>query len=202
MNNEKIKIYLEKINSIFESIEIGQGFTNSQIKNIAEQEYRYQQKEINEFYTILNILVHNGYLLFDGKEHIKLTQKGYDYLHGRESLELRISYDCLSGLSNNVIDQMDNNDIYNILWMYIGKEDEDLFCIKGPKFYDTIHLYLNGLPLSYTDYLDQRRDENISTSRRDWYRDLFIQLPQKKVVKAFLSQLFDENIDMCFSLQG
>lgn len=182
MNQEKIKSYTDFIFSFFQDCKVGQGLFFNSIRFSAEK--KFDRKQLNEFFFIFNILLGNQYLSIDneGKQFVKLTQQGFDCLYGDEGLIPLISLN--DSLYN---EQKKNDEIYNELWNYIGKED-DLFYVNGAMFYNTIKPFLNKLPPTYSVYINDLREQKKSTSRVSWYRELFLHL-QKEDINPFLGEL-------------
>ena len=79
--------------------------------------------------------------------------------------------------------------IFNRLFEIINTEGDTYY--SGPKFLDTVREINYGVP-SYQTYIDQRKEERKSTSRRDYYFDLFMEQPEndrKQIVTAILDTI-------------
>ncbi len=183
MNQDKIKNYTDFIFSFFKDCKVGQGLFFNSIRFSAEKKFDRQQ--LNEFFFMFNIIIGNQYLSIDneGKQFVKLTQQGFDYLYGDEILMPYISLNA-SLYSNN----RKPDEIYNELWNYIGKENDALYYVKGSLFYNVIKPFLPTLPPTYGLYTNGLKEQRKSTSRVSWYRDLFLQLREEDI-KLFLDEL-------------
>lgn len=183
INQEKIKDYTNFAFHFFEGYKTGQGLFFNTIRFSAEK--KYNRAQLNEFYFIFNTLLGNGYLeiFAEGKQFVKLTQRGFDFLYGDEKLILYIS------LNNTLYSKERNPDeIYNELWNYIGKENDALYYVKGSLFYNVIRPFLPTLSPTYGLYVDALKEQGKSTSRVSWYRTLFLQLKENDI-EPFLNEL-------------
>jgi len=178
----KLKEISEQILSCFHEYKVGQGL-------FLLRTIRAQRHDVRSYYTVVNILLFNGCIDSDDGAFFKLTQNGYDFIHGDAPLTL--SAPPFSALL--YLDDIKNNGtdfIFNELWQLIGKEDEALFYIDGPTYYNVIKDYIQGSYPTYSDYIAHLRNSSESTSRVKWYRALFSKL-QDKDFKRFLDQLSD-----------
>lgn len=183
INQEKIKDYTDFTFHFFEGCKIGEGLFFNSIQFNAEK--KYNRMQLNEFYFIFNTLLGNGYIEIsaEGKQFVKLTQKGSDFLYGDEILLLYISLNDSLSLNKRKPDET-----YNELWNYIGKENDALFYVKGPLFFNVIKTFLPTLSPTYGLYTSVLKEQGKPTSRVSWYRDLFLQLREEDI-KLFLDEL-------------
>ncbi|MCF8716436.1 hypothetical protein JM658_16535 [Joostella atrarenae] len=76
--------------------------------------------------------------------------------------------------------------IYNRLFELINIQGDTYY--GGTKFLNTIREVNNNVP-SYINYIEQRRAENKSTSRRDYYFDLIMEKPENERIQIVNSIL-------------
>lgn len=140
-------------------------------------------------YNILFNLCLNGFMepkekntqyFLDG--WINLTEKGYDYLQGGPLIVNRVDFNQYISLSKPDNEQFDD------LWALIGNQNKAPFYIKGPTYLNMIRPYLTVYVSDYMTYIEERRQKELSTSRRVWYRELFLNVPSDKRTD-FLSDL-------------
>lgn len=191
MNNEKISRYMEFLFEPFTECDTDKSVSLEEIRlNARNQWNREEQREIE---IIIDLLQDNGYLEIDKASGlIKLTSKGYEHIHENTQLKLRISLQPLVMPTGNLRNPLPKDYIFNELWRLIGKQNEALFYIKGPSYYNRIKGFIKGSYPSYSDYIKHRKKEQkLSDSRKDWYRDLFNELPKDKVLD-FIDDLSQE----------
>ena len=191
MNELKINKYKDFILSFFAGMNVGQGLFLRTISFKAEKDYVRNRSEMNNLYVVLNLLLSNDYLHFSNssQDFIMLSQKGYDHINGDFPLELSISLGDLMYLRE--IEQKGKDFIFNELWRFIGKEEEAFFYVNDPDYYNTIKPFIQGAYPSYSEYIEYRKKEGVSTSRVVWYRELFSLLSDEDV-KIFISKLSEK----------
>lgn len=113
---------------------------------------------------------------------INLTEKGYDYMQGGPLAVNKIDFSQYLNL-----DDPDDKQ-YDDLWVLIGEKDKAPFYLKGPTYLNMIRPYLKDYVSEYTQYIEDRTQKRLSTSRRVWYRELYNNVPPQKK-KDFLSDL-------------
>jgi hypothetical protein len=111
-----------------------------------------------------------------------LTKKGADYLQGGPLTVNKVNFNQYVDFNKTDAEQFDE------LWMMIGDENNAPFYIKGPTFLNMIRPYLNEYVGDYMTYIDKRRNKELSTSRRIWYRELYLKIPVDKR-EEFLNDL-------------
>lgn len=138
--------------------------------------------------TLYNLCV-NGYLevkdvtsQFPLDGWINLTETGYDYLHGGPLTVNKVDFTQYIDLNHPDNRQFDD------LWLLIGEKDKALFYLKGPTFLNMIRPYLEEGVSDYMTYMEERRQREVSTSRRVWYKELYTKVPKQKRLD-FLSDL-------------
>ena len=147
------------------------------------------RQTLDYLYKILFNLWQNGYLLpkdinaqFPLDGWISLTDNGYDYMHGGPLIVNKVDF-------NSYVTQTDtDHKQFDDLWALIGEQDKAPFYIKGPTYLNMIRPYLKYYVSDYMTYMDERRQKEISTSRRVWYRELYLNVPSSKRAD-FLSDL-------------
>lgn len=151
---------------------------------------KYEQRWMLDYlYKILYNLCVNGYLevkdvtsQFPFDEWISLTEKGYDYLHGGPLTVNKVDF-------SQFIDSKDSdNKQFDNLWPLIGEKDKAPFYLKGPTFLNMIRPYLDEGVSDYMTYMEERKQKELSTSRRVWYKELYTKVPKQKRMD-FLSDL-------------
>jgi len=149
-----------------------------------------KEKEI--FFTVLNGLIFTGYYTYqsDSPECIRLTEKGYDYIYDNNLVQDMLKKPW-------VIPQVDKTNwdkAFYKLWKVIGPQDTATNYIGGSQFYKFIMELCDDIPPSYSIYIEQRRKQDLSTSRVEYYNDLINHLDEEKRKELYVNiQLFLEN---------
>ena len=186
MNYQKINSFTQYIFDFFRksNCKAGQGLMFRTIRFSMEKNVSRSEQEIIVF--LLNTLIQNGYIEIkdSSADFLLLTQKGSDVIWGDEAVSL--TYDLNSTLTNQY---RNRKDLYEVLWKIIGSQNDAILYVKGPEFYNTIKPYIfPTLHGSYSDYMEELKDSQQSTSRISWYRSLFEQLSEEDLCK-FLRDL-------------
>ena len=148
-----------------------------------------KEKEI--FFTVLNGLIFTGYYTYqsDSPECIRLTEKGYDYIYDNDLVQEMLKKPWVIPQ----VDETDWNKAFYKLWKVIGPQDTATNYIGGSQFYKFIMELCDDIPPSYSIYIEQRRDKNLSTSRVEYYNDLINHLDEEKRKELYVNiQLFLE----------
>lgn len=106
---------------------------------------------------------------------IRLTKKGYDYIYNDTLVEKMQSVPWVIpeyGNTNWIV-------AWNKLWNLIGTQGKTYY-ISGPTYLQLIGEIDNSIETNYNRYIEYRNDKGLSTSRRDYYRDLLDGLPEEK----------------------
>jgi hypothetical protein len=149
-------------------------------------------KEKDIFFTVFNGLIFTGYFTYEqtSPECIRLTKKGYDYIYENEQVEIMLKTPW-------VIPTVDNTNwdkAYFKLWKIIGPQDTAIHYVGGSKFYKLIMDLCDDIPPSYSQYIADRREKDLSTSRVDYYKDLINHLEEDKRKEFYVNiQLFIED---------
>lgn len=123
---------------------------------------------------------------------LRLTQKGYDYIYDDELVsEMLYTPWVIPAIINTDWDKA-----YKRLWRIIGPQDSASCYIKGPDFYNLILKFSDEIPLSYSEYIEELRNSNLSTSRVDYYKRLIDSLPEDKRL-SFYGEI-QSYIENCF----
>lgn len=169
---------------------VGQGVMFRTIRYSMDKNIARPMHDIIWF--LINTLVENDYLAIKNGDFILLTQKGSDAVWGDEPIDL------IYNLNETLRIQIkDKNYLFDVLWKLIGPDKDAIIYVKGPDFYNIIKPYLPTiLHGSYTDYMDELRKQEKSTSRINWYRNLFLLLNDEDLASFFrdLSFLLNKNI--------
>ena len=132
----------------------------------------YTQETINILHRVIHVLRCNEFINVDSDcRFFKLTERGFQYTQGVRDISIN-SYLYL------VVDCKDSDQLYNDMWLMVGKEEFAPYYVKGPDFYNTISPFLS-LGMSYFEYIEDRRNRNLSTSRVVWYKELIKQLSKE-----------------------
>lgn len=178
MNEKLIERYIDFVFAFLKDNKEGQGLFFKTIRSKAEE--AFSRSERNNLFFIVDLLLRNDYLGFEENNFIYLSRKGFNYLNGDTDLCLHVALEeQLSGLQKSPIDQ---SEVFSELWTIIGSNEKALYPVSGPAFYNLIKPYLPGLPVSYSRYIAKLREDGQSTSRIDWYEDLFMRLEAKDVI--------------------
>ncbi len=105
---------------------------------------------------------------------ISLTSRGVDYMQGGPLTVNRVNLNQYVSLDKPDSQQFDE------LWSMIGDGQSAPFYIKGPTYLNMIRPYLTEYVSDYMTYMDERRNKELSTSRRIWYRELYLKVSQDK----------------------
>ncbi len=149
-----------------------------------------KEKEI--FFVVLNGLIFTGYYTYskNALACIKLTKKGYDYIYDDNKIEIMKQKPWI------IPDKYNTNwdKAYTKLWKIIGKQNDALYYIGGSQFFKFVLELTDDIPPSYSQYIEQRRNIDLSTSRVDYYKDLIDSLDEEKRFQLYVNiQLFIEN---------
>lgn len=97
------------------------------------------------------MLLYNGYLEQKSTNMIALTQEGYECISSGNVPCLRISLEAL------VLSSKDRDSLFYDVWEVIGETDKDdpnPFYVKGSTYYKAIRTGIEGLPPTYTKYVE------------------------------------------------
>lgn len=199
MNYTKVKRHIAYIFDCFRECEVGNsllvpGLQDGMVDN------NFDRYERNELLVMFRMLVFNGYFTIDSESNqwVTFTQKGFDYFQKGERLDLIVLFDELFQLGT-----LSKEQLFRELWALIGYYDSEntdnnaMFYISGPIYYKTIKNYLL-IPDSYNSYIEKCKKNGKSTSRRDWYPLLFLELLDSDVNLFLkdLSKAFNRTIDL------
>jgi hypothetical protein len=149
-----------------------------------------KEKEI--FCTILNGLIFTGYYTYqeDSPECIRLTEKGYDYIYDDDKIEIMKQKPWIIP----EVEKTDWDRAYNKLWKVIGSQDTAIHYIGGSQFYKFVYELCDDIPPSYSNYIEQRKGKELSTSRMNYYKDLIDHLDEEKRFQLYVNiQIFIED---------
>lgn len=192
----KIYEYTDYIMSFFRKMNCkeGQGLFLLRSIDATARKDGYTQETINILHRVIHVLLCNEFINVDSDcRFFKLTERGFQYTQGARDISIK------SYLSFLVDYNKDSNQLYNDLWLMIGRENIAPYYVKGPDFYNTILPFLS-LGISYSEYIEGRRNRNLSTSRVVWYKELITQLSKENFEKfaldlsAKIDKLIDEDI--------
>lgn len=148
-------------------------------------------KEKELFDTVFVGLQALGYFTYeqDSPECIRLTKKGYDYIYDEEKKQIILQKAWVIPEVNKT----DWDKAYNKLWRIIGPQEGAINYIGGSQFYKYIFDLCDDIPPSYTGFIEQRRKQELSTSRVQYYKDLIDLLDVDKRFELYVNiQLFIE----------
>lgn len=148
-----------------------------------------KEKEI--FFTVFNGLIFTGYFTYEqtSPECIRLTEKGYDYIYENEQAELMLKTPWVIP----AVKDTNWDKAYFKLWKIIGPQDSAIHYVGGSKFYKLIMDLCDDIPPSYSQYIADRKEKELSTSRVDYYKDLINHLEEDKRKQFYVNiQLFIE----------
>lgn len=174
--------YLDYIFKSFQGCRVGQGgfFPRSWINDRSTP----QSFKMHVF-DIVNVLIQNGHIYTDDPSplpFLKLTQLGYDYMQGGDLELSKLDLSKLIDLNKS------KEEIYESLWLYIGKEDEAPFYLKGPEFYNTIASFVGLTSYTYSQFTKKCLEDGKSASRTSFFRELFMMIVPEQI-EGFLSDL-------------
>ncbi|WP_311327708.1 toll/interleukin-1 receptor domain-containing protein [Capnocytophaga sputigena] len=145
------------------------------------------------FYKVLNELQYTGYYDYekDLGEILRLTEKGYQYIYDNEKISLMQKIPW-------IIPEKEGTNwdrAYYKLWKAIGEKEKAIFYISGPKFYGFILDLYDNIPLSYSQYMEDRKEKApFSTSRINYYKDLINLLDEDTRYQLYINiQIFIED---------
>lgn len=158
-----------------------------------------KEKEI--FDAVLNGLIFTGYYTYhsDSPECIRLTEKGYEYIYDDEKIaDMKQKPWVIPSVLETNWDKA-----YLKLWKTIGPQDSAIHYVGGSQFYKLILELADNIPPSYSQYIEERRKKELSTSRVDYYKDLINHLDEEKRKEFYvIIQLFleEENTTKSISI--
>ena len=163
----------------------GTGLFLFRVLNATVRNQKLTQSDINLYNIVIFNLLENGYLeaTNEALPFVKITEKGYNYLHGDNLIKNKI--DLINYIDLSKDDDMDR--IFNDLWTIIGKKDVAPFYVDGTTFFNTINPFVN-VSTSYSIYTKTLLENKESTSRISWFRVLFKKL-KKADIPSFLKDL-------------
>jgi hypothetical protein len=148
-----------------------------------------KEKEI--FDAVFNGLIFTGYYTYqsDSPECLRLTEKGYDYIYDEEKVaEMKQKPWVIPSVHETNWDKA-----YLKLWKTIGPQDTATHYVGGSQFYKLVLELADDIPPSYSQFIEERRQKELSTSRVDYYKDLLKHLDEEKRKEFYVKmQLFLE----------
>ncbi len=158
-----------------------QGFMINVLNNQVVWKLNPKEQEIfNIVYIGLQAL---QYISVDNDGHfIRLTQKGFDYIYDDELVAKMQAVPW-------VIPEYENtnwNSAYNKLWRTIGPQNVPYY-IGGPKFLEFVSDLCDDVSCSYSNYIGERQNKGLSTSRVDYYQDLINHLDEEKRFELYVN---------------
>lgn len=186
--NTVYKAYADILFSYFSGCKEGQG---GYLMRTMRGKYKGLDERVllDYLYKVLYNLCVNDFLYakdessqFPLEGWISLTAKGADYLQGGPLTVNKVDLNQYVSLNKPDAQQFDE------LWSMIGDEKSAPFYIKGPTYLNMIRPYLTEHVSDYIAYMDERRDKEVSTSRRVWYKELYFKIPTDKR-RDFLNDL-------------
>lgn len=130
----------------------------------------------------------------ENKHFIRLTKKGYDYIYDDDIIEKMQHIPW-------VIPKYKNNTnwiaAWNKLWNVIGTQDSP-FYITGQAFISLISKVDDSIETNYNRYMNLRRNKGLSTSKKDYFRDLIDYLDEEKRYEFYvrMQQSFESSLYM------
>ena len=157
--------------SFFKGCAIGEGLFLYRTMSATAQKNGIPKEEVDILSKVAWDLVINEYLLYDN-HFFKLTDKGFAYMNKDidDIFEFNIHLELLVTIDKDV------KCFFNTLWPLIGKGDAPYYA-TGPMLFETFKSYNYELPPTYTLFIDERRINNLSTSRVQWTYELLQKLP-------------------------
>lgn len=124
------------------------------------------------------------------KSVIHLTEKGFDYIYDNTKINIMLKKPWIIPSVNN--EDWDN--VYNNLWTLVGIETNNVNYLSGPSFYK-IYLEINSdSEPTYNEYIEKRKINSLSTSRKDYYKDLLFTLNDDEKLELIVKiQIFIES---------
>ena len=187
VENQNYLRYANIIFSHFEGFKEGEGCF---LMRILRSKYRGigLQEELNMLHKILYNLCVNDFLTpkDEGENWMEgficVTEKGADFLQGGPLIVNKVDF------NQYIVNEDDVRKQFDDLWSLIGKQESAPFYIKGSVFLNMIRPYIKEYIGEYMDYMAERTDKGLSTSRRIWYKELYEKVPNGKR-KDFLADL-------------
>lgn len=140
-------------------------------------------KEQEIFDIVFYGLEMQGYFSkLDCPDSIKLSQKGFDYIYDEMLITKMLNTPWVIPSRNNT----DWNLAFNKLWKVIGPQNNAVCYIKGPEFYSIALQLTDKLPPSYVAYIDELRQNNLSTSRSDYYKNIINGFTENLRIKFYV----------------
>ena len=191
-SKENLSQYLDKIFDAFNDCQIGEGGFFCRVWYNENTSRGYKR----HLFDVLIVLIQNDYISPKDSSNLpflKLTSKGFDYLQGASLNLEKMSFYELIG------DGKIQQEVFDRLWEFIGKAKEAPFYLKGPDFFKTVSPYVGLSSYTYKGYMDLRKNDRNGSSRIDWYRELFLKIPEGEL-SMFLNELSNVVISIYQSL--
>ena len=132
--------------------------------------YNLNPKEQEMFYVVYIGLQALQYISVDDDgRFIRLTKKGYDYIYDDNLVNKMQAVPW-------VIPEYEKTNwiaAWDKLWNLIDVQGKTYY-ITGPTYLQLIGEIDNSIETNYNRYIEYRNDKGLSTSRRDYYRDLWL----------------------------
>ena len=127
------------------------------------------------------------------RKFIRLTRKGYDYIYDDNLVNKMQAVPW-------IIPEYQNTNwiaAWNKLWKIIGDVPrESQYYYSGPKFINIISELDNSIESDYNRYIDYRNQKGLSTSRKNYFRDLIDGLNAENRYEFYvrIQQSFEETV--------
>lgn len=180
----------EQIFQLFRNINCkeNQGFMMNMLN--LQVVYKLNPKEQEIFNNIYDGLQALQYISVDNDgKFIRLTKKGYDYIYDDNLV------DKMQSIPWVIPKYKDSNWVaaWNKLWKII---DSQPFYQSGPMFMKYICELDETIENDYSRYIEFRRNKGLSTSRKDYFRDLLDGLTEEKRYEFYvrIQESFEDTI--------
>lgn len=120
---------------------------------------------------------------------LRLLELGYDYMYD-DNIALDLSI-CIQIIPDEV--DITSEEAFNAMWEWIGEQNAPKY-LTGSELYNIILKVNKTLPPTYNLFLNKRRENNESTTRKEWLYEIFKSLSQEQkssffnYVESFVNQ--------------
>ena len=151
-------------------------------------------KELNLAWLVIDKLCQKEYIKLEPESEsmphcLRLLELGYDYMYDENAiLDLSTRIQIIpDGI------EIASNEAFNAMWEWIGEQNAPKY-LTGSMLYNIILKVNKALPPTYDLFLNKRRKNNESTTRKEWLYEIFKSLSQEQkssffnYVESFVNQ--------------
>lgn len=142
-------------------------------------------KELDLAWLVIDKLCKKEYIRLEPEtgnmpHWLRLLELGYDYTYDENAdLDLSVHIQIIR-------DEVDiaSDEAFNAMWEWVGEKNAPKY-LTGSMLYKMILKVNKNLPPTYNFFLDKRRENNQSTTRKDWLYEIFRSLTKGQKQEFF-----------------